>query len=104
MLESPSLKRPTGETYDPALVRMVRGRILQATDVRRQDALQETKEQQFELRLAVIDVQRRTLLTARQAGTYTSSTLRDVLTALDAEQIAIELKGGLPAQLNDPAD
>jgi monovalent cation/hydrogen antiporter len=104
VLESPGLQRPNGDTYDPALVRMVRSQILNAADVRRQDALQETKEQQFELRLAVIDVQRRTLLNARQAGSYTSSTLREVLAALDAEQIAIELKGGLPAQLNDPGD
>lgn len=79
VLENPGLQRPNGDTYDPALVRMVRGRILQAADVQHQDALQETKEQGFELRLAVIDVQRRTLLKARQAGTYTSCTLRDVL-------------------------
>ncbi|MEN0101488.1 MAG: cation:proton antiporter [Curtobacterium sp.] len=104
VLENPGLQRPNGDTYDAALARMVRGRILQAADVQHQDALQETKEQGFEPRLAVIDVQRRTLLKARQAGTYTSSTLRDVLAALDAEQIAIELNGGLPAQLNDPGD
>jgi hypothetical protein len=102
VLEYSALRRPTGGLYDPALLRMVHGRILQASDQRRREKLQETKEQQIELRLAVIDVQRRALLEARRSGAYASSTLREVCAAMDAEQIATELKGGLPAQ-TDPA-
>jgi NhaP-type Na+/H+ or K+/H+ antiporter len=66
--------------------------------------LQDAKEQQFELRLAVIDMERRPLLAARKHGAYSSRTLREVLAALDAEQTTIELKGGVPARLGNALD
>ncbi|WP_432826276.1 cation:proton antiporter [Dactylosporangium sp. CA-092794] len=101
VLDDPELRRPTGGPYDRTLVRAIRGSVAQASDLRRHQVLQEAKEQRFELRLAVIDMQRRALLDARRHGAYSSRTLREVLAALDAEQISIELKGGLPARLGN---
>jgi CPA1 family monovalent cation:H+ antiporter len=104
VLDDPGLRRPTGAAYDVELVRAVRRRIAQASDRGQHDALQEAKEQQFELGLAVIEVERKALLDARAYGSYSSTTVREVLAALDAEQIALELKGGSPARLGTVVD
>ena len=44
-------------------------------------------------RLAVIAAQRSTLLTARDNGTFDAEVLADALATLDADQIAIQMRG-----------
>lgn len=51
-----------------------------------------TRERQRGLRLRLIEAQRAALLEARSAGTYSSAALTAALDALDAEQIALELR------------
>jgi CPA1 family monovalent cation:H+ antiporter len=46
-------------------------------------------------RLAVIAAQRTALLDARDAGTFSAGALDTALTALDADQISLELRGGV---------
>jgi len=47
-----------------------------------------------ETRLAVLDAQRNALLDARDDGTFDADVLGSALTVLDADQIAITLRGG----------
>ena len=44
-------------------------------------------------RIAVLDAQRDALLTARDDGAFSSATLTAVLAALDADQLAVEVRG-----------
>lgn len=52
----------------------------------------EARKHRRELRLRLIEAQRAALLEARSAGTYSSAALTAALDALDAEQIALELR------------
>ena len=46
--------------------------------------------------LAVINAQRSALLDARDDGIFSSETLTSALDVLDADQISLELRGGVP--------
>ncbi|CAM3495354.1 cation:proton antiporter [Isoptericola cucumis] len=95
MLTEPGLSRPDGSPYAPYVIERVRDVVLR--DQHDQDeeeaASHDLQAQFFELRLAVITAQRAALLEARALGKYDSALLQRSLDLLDAEQMAVEMRG-----------
>jgi NhaP-type Na+/H+ or K+/H+ antiporter len=87
--------RPDGTRYEPDVVATVRGAVVREESERDEDAARsdELSAQYFELRVRVIEAQRDALLRARADGTFDSALLSRALDLLDAEQIAVEMRG-----------
>lgn len=96
LLDDPDLRRPDGTPYAPVVVVRVRDLVLreQEDQIEEESTPEELAEQFLELRLATIAAQRAALLEARSVGTYDSALLQRALDLLDAEQIAVEMRGG----------
>jgi NhaP-type Na+/H+ or K+/H+ antiporter len=87
--------RPDGTPYERDVVATVRGAVVREESERDEDAARsdELSAQYFELRVRVIEAQRDALLRARADGTFDSALLSRALDLLDAEQIAVEMRG-----------
>ncbi|MGF0118498.1 cation:proton antiporter [Promicromonospora sp. Marseille-Q5078] len=97
MLDDPGLRRKDGTPYTPYVVERVRDVVVreQADQAEEEATPEEVSAQFFELRLATIAAQRKALLEARAVGTYDSDLLSRALEQLDADQIAVEMRGHL---------
>ncbi|MFC7876456.1 cation:proton antiporter [Isoptericola sp. NPDC057391] len=97
MLDDPELRRKDGTPYAPYVVERVRTVVVreQADQDEEEATPEELSDQFFELRLATIAAQRKALLEARAVGTYDSDLLSRALDQLDADQIAVEMRGHL---------
>ncbi|MFE6967843.1 cation:proton antiporter [Isoptericola sp. NPDC057653] len=97
MLDDPDLRRKDGTPYAPYVVERVRSVVVreQADQDEEEATPEELSQQFFELRLATIAAQRKALLEARAVGTYDSDLLSRALEQLDADQIAVEMRGHL---------
>ncbi|MCK9793937.1 sodium:proton antiporter [Isoptericola sp. 4D.3] len=97
MLDDPGLHRKDGTPYAPSVVERVRSVVVreQADQDEAAATPEEVSAQFFELRLATIAAQRKALLEARAVGTYDSDLLSRALDQLDADQIAVEMRGHL---------
>jgi len=97
LLDDPGLQRKDGTPYAPYVVERVRTVVVreQADQDEQEATPEELSEQFFELRLATIAAQRKALLEARAVGTYDSDLLSRALEQLDADQIAVEMRGHL---------
>jgi NhaP-type Na+/H+ or K+/H+ antiporter len=97
MLDDPELRRKDGTVYAPYVVERVRTVVVreQADQDEQEATPEELSAQFFELRLATIAAQRKALLEARAVGTYDSDLLSRALEQLDADQIAVEMRGHL---------
>ncbi|MEU2200708.1 cation:proton antiporter [Isoptericola sp. NPDC019482] len=97
LLDDPELRRKDGTPYAPYVVERVRTVVVreQADQDEEEATPEELSAQFFELRLATISAQRRALLEARAVGTYDSDLLSRALEQLDADQIAVEMRGHL---------
>lgn len=97
MLDDPGLRRKDGTPYAPYVVERVRTVVVreQADQDEEEATPEELSAQFFELRLATIAAQRKALLEARAVGTYDSDLLSRALDQLDADQIAVEMRGHL---------
>lgn len=97
MLDDPDLRRKDGTPYAPYVVERVRTVVVreQADQDEEEATPEELSAQFFELRLATIAAQRKALLEARAVGTYDSDLLSRALEQLDADQIAVEMRGHL---------
>ncbi|WP_277213591.1 cation:proton antiporter [Isoptericola croceus] len=95
-LDDPGLRRSDGTAYSPVVVARVRDIVLreQENEIEAESTPEELAAQFFELRLATIAAQRAALLEVRSVGKYDSTLLNRALDLLDAEQIAVELRGG----------
>lgn len=92
MLDSPDLRRPNGAEYDPRVVNWMRGALTCQRTEDGHEAEPIRRSQLRELRLAVIDAQRRKLLRLHAVGEYSTDSLRHVPAVLDADPISAELK------------
>lgn len=97
MLDDPGLRRKDGTPYAPYVVERVRTVVVreQADQDEEEATPEELSAQFFELRLATIAAQRKALLEARALGTFDSDLLSRALEQLDADQIAVEMRGHL---------
>lgn len=97
MLDDPGLCRKDGTPYAPYVVERVRNVVMreQIDQAEEEATPEEVSDQFFELRLATIAAQRKALLEARAVGTYDSDLLSRALEQLDADQIAVEMRGHL---------
>ncbi|MFE5340490.1 cation:proton antiporter [Isoptericola sp. NPDC056578] len=97
MLDDPGLRRKDGTPYAPYVVERVRTVVVreQADQDEEEATPEELSTQFFELRLATIAAQRKALLEARALGTFDSDLLSRALDQLDADQIAVEMRGHL---------
>ncbi|SKC57541.1 cation:proton antiporter [Krasilnikoviella flava] len=97
VLDDPELRRKDGTPYAPYVVDRVRSVVVreQADQDEEEATPEELSAQFFELRLATIAAQRKALLEARALGTYDSDLLSRALEQLDADQIAVEMRGHL---------
>lgn len=97
MLDDPELRRKDGTPYAPYVVERVRTVVVreQADQDEEEATPEELSAQFFELRLATIAAQRKALLEARALGTFDSDLLSRALEQLDADQIAVEMRGHL---------
>jgi CPA1 family monovalent cation:H+ antiporter len=122
VLDDPDLAQPDGQPYDPKLLALTRlrlhvtridqpapdqddaegpGRLAQAqADLTAEDeddepALDtvERKRQYRQLRRLVIRAMREALLEARAIGAYSTRSLADALTQLDASEISLDIRG-----------
>lgn len=95
LLDAPDLRRPDGDPYPPDVVRHVRDVVVREQLEQREDAPapEVVAAQVLELRLAVIVAQREAVLAARSLGTYDSDLLSRALELLDADQLALEMRG-----------
>ncbi|WP_425955698.1 cation:proton antiporter [Xylanimonas sp. McL0601] len=96
LLDDAALVRADGTPYDPDVVLRVRADVVRgqaADDVDVQESAARIKQYR-QLRLQVIEAQRTALLEARSSGAYDSHQLERTLSALDAEQIMVEMKKG----------
>ncbi|HEY0186459.1 MAG TPA: cation:proton antiporter [Cellulomonas sp.] len=97
-LQSGALRRANGEPYPPEVVARARKVALRGREDADQVAAADQVDSadpavQFrELRLAMIEAQRAELLRIRTLGTASSAALTSVLSALDADQISVELR------------
>ncbi|RMI12609.1 cation:proton antiporter [Cellulomonas triticagri] len=97
VLADPTLRRPDGTPYDAVVLekaRLVAERQGEQVD---EDAdaeadLSSVAAQIRELRLAMLDAQRESLLRVRDLGTASSGALTEALRVLDADQISLELR------------
>ncbi|WP_430867176.1 cation:proton antiporter [Demequina aurantiaca] len=92
MLDNEDLRRPDGTEYDPRVVTWIRDSLAHERTEDDHEAEPILGAQLRELRLAVIDTQRRKLLRLHAMGEYSTDALRHVLAVLDADQISAELK------------
>ena len=99
-LDDPQLTRPDGSSYAIEVLRAAR--MVLDEQRRREPAdaedaesgLSATRRSDYRaLRLELIDTERHELLRLRDLGTYASGTLEAALTQLDADQIAVQLRG-----------
>ncbi|MCL1801540.1 MAG: cation:proton antiporter, partial [Promicromonosporaceae bacterium] len=94
-LASPDLRRPDGELYSPSVVQRVRHQTVHLYDVKKAGVDQQTISRQItafrELWLRVITVQHAALQQAWVGGHYDTEALEEALSALDSEQIGLEL-------------
>lgn len=93
-LADPTLVRPDGRPYDPRTLeaaRRVVARIAEGVE-EAGEAETDARLQLRELRLALLDAQRRVLLRIRDLGTASSEVLADALEVLDAEQLGLEMR------------
>ncbi|GAA1725293.1 hypothetical protein GCM10009809_21360 [Isoptericola hypogeus] len=97
LLDDPDLRRRNGFPYAPYVVERVREVVVrEQNDMAEEEATpEELSRQFFELRLVTIAAQRKALLDARAVGTYDSELLSRALEQLDADQIAVEMRGHL---------
>ena len=97
VLDDPGLRRKDGTPYAPYVVERVRTVVVreQADQDEEEATPEELSAQFFELRLATIAAQRKALLEARALGTFDSDLLSRALEQLDADQIAVEMRGHL---------
>lgn len=101
-LEDPDLRRADGSTYDADLIDRMKTRTQSRADLR--PAADDPEginraNQMLELRIAVLDAERRRLLEIRQAGTAPSQVLSELLNVLDADQISLELRRREPGPM-----
>lgn len=94
-LHDPDLRRPDGRPYNAEMLDRIAARTQTSTDLR--PAADDPEgidraNQLLELRLAVLDAQRRRLLQIRRDGTAPSTVLAEILNVLDADQISVELR------------
>jgi CPA1 family monovalent cation:H+ antiporter len=90
LLDDPSL----AEHYEPDVIARVRSDVVRgqaADDVDEQETAERFARHR-QLRLRAIEAQRDALLAARATGVHDSRQLEQVLAALDAEQIMVEMK------------
>ncbi|MFI2104244.1 cation:proton antiporter [Isoptericola sp. NPDC019693] len=100
VLDDPDLRRKDGTPYAPYVVERVRTVVVreQADQDEEEATPEELSDQFFELRLATIAAQRKALLEARALGTFDSDLLSRALDQLDADQIAVEMRGHLDGE------
>lgn len=84
-LADPTLRTPTGDEYDPAVLAGARRRMAAASD---DDAVGAARD----LQLAVIQAMRVRLLELAREGAYSSEVLRESQRRLDAQQISLEMR------------
>ena len=84
-LEKPDLHRPSGEPFDPELIRSSHTRLTMPPD----EAVGAGMDEFRELRLLIIQAERQKLAAARANGRFSTATLRRVLESLDAEELSI---------------
>ncbi len=87
-LGDPALHRRDGSPFDPALIEKMRTRYVQPPSDESTALMKDT----LELRLALIEAQRRRLTTISSGGAFSTRTLRHTLAQLDAEQLSLELR------------
>ena len=102
-LDSAELRRADGSTYDADLVDRMKGRTQSRADLR--PAADDPEgidraNQMLELRIAVLDAERRRLLEIRRAGTAPSEVLSELLNVLDADQISLEMRRREPGPMD----
>jgi len=98
LLDSPELVRPDGTRYDPEVVARVRTHVVEAAhdpaDPEDPPRIAAQQVAYRELWLRVLAAQRARLLTDRRIGTFDARALDAALSAVDAEQMMIEMKPG----------
>ncbi|GAB2463632.1 cation:proton antiporter [Xylanimonas ulmi] len=96
LLDDAALVRADGTGYAPDVVARVRADVVrgQASDDADARESAERVAQYRALRLRIIDAQRKALLEARRSGAHDSHQLERTLSALDAEQLMVEMKKG----------
>ena len=92
VLEGPALRRADGSEFDPQAIDLLRAALVRERGEDDRETHHDYASQIVELRLKVIDAQRRHLTDARRVGLYSTEALRHALAVLDAEQISAELK------------
>ena len=102
-LDSPDLRRADGSKYDADLVERMKTRTQSRADLR--PAADDPEgidraNQTLELRIAVLDAERRRLLEIRRAGTAPSQVLSELMNVLDADQISLELRRREPGPMD----
>ncbi|WP_418275597.1 cation:proton antiporter [Isoptericola jiangsuensis] len=88
-------RRPDGSPYAPPVLERARRAIVKQESEQDEAAARSTdlSTQLVELRVRIIETQREALLRARADGTFDSALLSRMLDQLDAEQIAVEMRG-----------
>lgn len=81
-------------TADPAVSAQERGAVLQLVRDFAESVAREPGESEKEHRLRQLRASRGALLDARDLGVYDSEVLGGALSAVDAEEVALELRGG----------
>jgi len=95
LLDSPELVRPDGSRYDPEVIARVRSHVVEAAhDSADQTATAAQQASYRELWLRVLQTQRAQLLNDRRIGLFDARALDAALSAVDAEQMMIEMKPG----------
>ena len=102
-LEDPDLRRADGSRYDQDLVERMKPHTQSRADLR--PAADDPEgidraNQMLELRIAVLDAERRRLLEIRRAGTAPSEVLSELLNVLDADQISLEMRRREPGPMD----
>jgi len=87
-LQSPTLTKRSGASFDPALLEAVGARMTQPPDDERTAAAKDG----LELRLLMIEAMRARLNELSRGGTFSTVALRHALAELDADELSLQLR------------
>ncbi len=101
LCDDPSLRRSTGDEFDPQVVASVRREAVRVVDnhgLGSDGPVLDRLDQYNELRRRVLQTQRDELLRLRDIGSYSSEALDGVLEVLDADEIGLDARGAGAAE------
>ncbi|MEN0069951.1 MAG: sodium:proton antiporter [Propionicimonas sp.] len=91
-LDEPGLARADGAPYSPATIGYVRRIVAETAPAYAAEDAREIQGESLDLQLDLIRAQRRALIDLRDIGSFPSALLDDLLRALDARELGLELR------------